>query len=97
MQIYYLKQVAFEIVLSDAQLKKQVDSVKKALASIKGAGVDIKLNVTKAQIEAMRKKIKSALDSNPISVSIKGTDKLGKNGEDFNKGIGKAVVNMQKF
>lgn len=97
MQIYYLKQVAFEIVLSDAQLKKQVDSVKKALASIKGAGVDIKLNVTKAQIESMRKKIKSTLDSNPISVSIKGTDKLGKNGEDFNKGIGKAVVNMQKF
>ena len=52
---FTLKQVAFEIVLSDVQLKKQVDSVKKALASIKGAGVDIKLNVTKAQIEAMRK------------------------------------------
>lgn len=95
--LYELKQVAFEIVINDTQLKSQVAAVKKALASIKGAGVDIKLNVTKAEIAAMRKKIKDTLVSTPITVAIKGTDKLGKNGEDFNKGISRAVVNMQKF
>jgi TP901 family phage tail tape measure protein len=92
-----MKQVAFEIVISDTQLKAQVAAVKKALASIKGAGVDIKLNVTKAEIETMRKKIRTVLASQPISVSIKGSDKLGANAQAFNKGIGNAVINMQKF
>jgi TP901 family phage tail tape measure protein len=93
-----LKQVAFEIVISDTQLKAQVAAVKKALASIKGAGVDIKLNVTKAEIAALRKKVKDTLDASvPIPLKLSGTANLVTNANSFAKGIDKAATNMQRF
>lgn len=98
MQIYYLKQVAFEIVISDTQLKTQVTAVKKALGEIKGAGVNIKLNVTKAEITALRKKVKDTLDqAAPIPLKLSGTANLVTNANSFAKGIEKAALNMEKF
>jgi len=97
-QIYYLKQVAFEIVISDTQLKTQVTAVKKALGEIKGAGVNIKLNVTKVEIAALRKKVKDTLDqAAPIPLKLSGTANLVTNANSFAKGIEKAALNMEKF
>ena len=93
-----MKQVAFEIVISDTQLKTQVTAVKKALSEIKGAGVNIKLNVTKAEITALRKKVKDTLDqATPIPLKLSGTANLVTNANSFAKGIEKAALNMEKF
>lgn len=93
-----MKQVAFEIVISDTQLKTQVTAVKKALGEIKGAGVNIKLNVTKVEIAALRKKVKDTLDqAAPIPLKLSGTANLVTNANSFAKGIEKAALNMEKF
>jgi TP901 family phage tail tape measure protein len=93
-----MKAIGFDIVLDDSKVVAAVRSLKAELGSISGVAKDIRVNVNKKDMAALRKQLRDSLN---VKVNIGITDSKLKNlkdvGVQLNSGLAQAVQNMDLF
>lgn len=93
-----MKAIGFDIVLDDAKVIAAVKALKAELGSISGVAKDIKVNLNKKDMAALRKQLRESLN---VKVNIGITDGKLKNlkdaGVQLNSGLAQAVQNMDLF